>query len=517
MRRPPWWLLALLVLLAFAFQGTRAHLGARRGPLHRRRPQHARARRLAGADARRRAPAPHQAADHLLGDRRQRRAARPQRVGRAPARRAGVRRHRAAACSASAGACARRNRGCRPSSGRCRWRRSSAATSSPPTHCSCSSRRRRCSRSSRPGSATAPTAAAGCSAMWLAWGLAFMTKGPPGLLPLRAMVAFLAIHDRPRLRGLFAAARACCCLRSSRSPGSRSSSAQQPDGLGYFLGYEVYDRVFTAAHDRNAQWYGGVRGLPAGAARRSAAVVAIGARGRGRARAPRGAAARAGAARDREAAAAALLVPAAARGVLPRPLAAANCTCCRCSCRWRCSLARPLAGWPWLDGRRTARDRRDHGARAAGPEGRGRVLSLPTGTRASWPSRSATPWTCTASRRSPSSACGRSTGSRCTSNRRSRACASAGNGLQYSQLLADGDAVRRAGRARAQPVRAEAQPCGAVPRRGARLQRSDGPARSAVFEGDGNEIWCCYQIRPGPASGGVVLRRLPTGPQEQSR
>jgi hypothetical protein len=32
--------------------------------------------------------------------------------------------------------------------------------------------------------------------------------------------------------------------------------AQQPDRLGYFLGYEVYDRVFTATHDRNAQWYG---------------------------------------------------------------------------------------------------------------------------------------------------------------------------------------------------------------------------------------------------------------------
>jgi 4-amino-4-deoxy-L-arabinose transferase len=32
--------------------------------------------------------------------------------------------------------------------------------------------------------------------------------------------------------------------------------AQQPDRLGYFLGYEVYDRIFTATHDRNAQWYG---------------------------------------------------------------------------------------------------------------------------------------------------------------------------------------------------------------------------------------------------------------------
>jgi 4-amino-4-deoxy-L-arabinose transferase len=32
--------------------------------------------------------------------------------------------------------------------------------------------------------------------------------------------------------------------------------AQDPSRLGYFLGYEVYDRVFTATHDRNAQWYG---------------------------------------------------------------------------------------------------------------------------------------------------------------------------------------------------------------------------------------------------------------------
>jgi 4-amino-4-deoxy-L-arabinose transferase len=91
--------------------------------------------------------------------------------------------------------------------------------------------------------------------MWLCWGLAFLTKGPPGLLPLVAMVAFLAAHDRARLRGVFA-------------PGGLLLFAlvgftwfgliihQQPDRLGYFLGYEVYGRVFTAVHDRNAQWYG---------------------------------------------------------------------------------------------------------------------------------------------------------------------------------------------------------------------------------------------------------------------
>jgi 4-amino-4-deoxy-L-arabinose transferase-like glycosyltransferase len=95
-------------------------------------------------------------------------------------------------------------------------------------------------------------------AMWLGWGLAFMTKGPPGLLPLLAMIVFLAIHDRPRLRGLFA------------PPGILLFTvvaftwfglivAQDPARLAYFLGYEVYGRVFTAAHDRNAQWYGGLR------------------------------------------------------------------------------------------------------------------------------------------------------------------------------------------------------------------------------------------------------------------
>ncbi len=39
--------------------------------------------------------------------------------------------------------------------------------------------------------------------MWLAWGLAFMTKGPPGLLPLFAMMLYLGVHDRPRFRSMF--------------------------------------------------------------------------------------------------------------------------------------------------------------------------------------------------------------------------------------------------------------------------------------------------------------------------
>jgi 4-amino-4-deoxy-L-arabinose transferase-like glycosyltransferase len=91
--------------------------------------------------------------------------------------------------------------------------------------------------------------------MWLGWGLAFLTKGPPGLLPLLGMLAFLGLHDRGRLRRMFpAAGLAVFCVVAFGW--FAVVIAQQPDRLKYFLGYEVYDRVFTATHKRNAQWYG---------------------------------------------------------------------------------------------------------------------------------------------------------------------------------------------------------------------------------------------------------------------
>jgi 4-amino-4-deoxy-L-arabinose transferase-like glycosyltransferase len=94
--------------------------------------------------------------------------------------------------------------------------------------------------------------------MWLGWGLAFMTKGPPGLLPLLAMVLFLGVHDRARLRRLFALDGVLLFVIVG-VPWFALIVAQQPDRLQYFLGYEVYDRVFTAEHDRNAEWYGGLK------------------------------------------------------------------------------------------------------------------------------------------------------------------------------------------------------------------------------------------------------------------
>lgn len=90
-------------------------------------------------------------------------------------------------------------------------------------------------------------------AMWLAFGLAFLTKGPPALLPLAVVVAFELWHGNARslLRPLGLLAFAAVGLTwyglvIQRHPGL----------LDYFLGHEVYARIATDTHARNSEWYG---------------------------------------------------------------------------------------------------------------------------------------------------------------------------------------------------------------------------------------------------------------------
>ncbi|MFO1408414.1 MAG: glycosyltransferase family 39 protein [Steroidobacteraceae bacterium] len=92
-------------------------------------------------------------------------------------------------------------------------------------------------------------------AMWTLWGLAFMTKGPPGLLPLLAVAAMFATSRRLPVRRLFDPI-GLLAFAVVGFTWFAAIVAQDPSRLGYFVGYEVYDRVFTAAHDRNAEWYG---------------------------------------------------------------------------------------------------------------------------------------------------------------------------------------------------------------------------------------------------------------------
>ncbi len=91
--------------------------------------------------------------------------------------------------------------------------------------------------------------------MWVGFGLAFLTKGPPGLLPLMAVIAVVAWHDR--WRGLF---------QLFFTPGLLVGLAiglwwfaviliRNPDMMNYFLRHEVVGRVMTDEHGRNPEWY----------------------------------------------------------------------------------------------------------------------------------------------------------------------------------------------------------------------------------------------------------------------
>ena len=90
-------------------------------------------------------------------------------------------------------------------------------------------------------------------AMWAAFGLAFFVKGPPGLLPLAAVIAFQRVHRRPSPRLvdgwgllLFLAIGGWWYV---------ASALRHPGLLGYFVGDEVVGRVLTAEHHRNPEWY----------------------------------------------------------------------------------------------------------------------------------------------------------------------------------------------------------------------------------------------------------------------
>lgn len=93
------------------------------------------------------------------------------------------------------------------------------------------------------------------TAMWAGFGLAFLTKGPPGLLPLLAIAVFVALKEGPR--GL---------PRLLNLPGIVLFStigfswyifvaATHPGLMTYFIHDEFFNRIASAAHHRNPEWY----------------------------------------------------------------------------------------------------------------------------------------------------------------------------------------------------------------------------------------------------------------------
>jgi 4-amino-4-deoxy-L-arabinose transferase-like glycosyltransferase len=92
--------------------------------------------------------------------------------------------------------------------------------------------------------------------MWGLFGVAFLTKGPPALVVLAAILAFriyLAATGRkgPRLLPLPGVA----LMIVVGSSWYVAVAAKTPGLLDYFLGTEVYARIATGAHGRNPEWY----------------------------------------------------------------------------------------------------------------------------------------------------------------------------------------------------------------------------------------------------------------------
>lgn len=87
--------------------------------------------------------------------------------------------------------------------------------------------------------------------MWLGWGLAFLTKGPPGLLPLLAVIPFLVIRDGWRGAGRLFTLPGLALFLLAGFGWYAVVVLRVPWALHYFLHYEVYDRIFTSVQHRN--------------------------------------------------------------------------------------------------------------------------------------------------------------------------------------------------------------------------------------------------------------------------
>ncbi len=91
--------------------------------------------------------------------------------------------------------------------------------------------------------------------MWAGFGLAFMTKGPPGLLPLIAVLAFeVAMPGRDRHRVLQWSGLLIFLLLAL--PWYVAVILGHPGLFRYLIGDEVVNRVTTNEFGRHGEWYG---------------------------------------------------------------------------------------------------------------------------------------------------------------------------------------------------------------------------------------------------------------------
>jgi 4-amino-4-deoxy-L-arabinose transferase-like glycosyltransferase len=91
----------------------------------------------------------------------------------------------------------------------------------------------------------------------LGFGLAFLTKGPPGLIPLLPTLWFWW-RNRAEFRANPFSWKILALFALIALPWFIAVIVLYPELklLGYFLGYETYGRIFTDVADRHPQWYG---------------------------------------------------------------------------------------------------------------------------------------------------------------------------------------------------------------------------------------------------------------------
>lgn len=90
--------------------------------------------------------------------------------------------------------------------------------------------------------------------MWFFFGLAFLTKGPPALLPLLALLVFDRLVPGQAVR-LFRLP-ALAVFAAVALPWYAAVALRNPGLLEYLLAHEVVNRVATDRFDRNGEWYG---------------------------------------------------------------------------------------------------------------------------------------------------------------------------------------------------------------------------------------------------------------------
>lgn len=92
--------------------------------------------------------------------------------------------------------------------------------------------------------------------LWLSFGLAFLTKGPPGLLPLLAIVLFaVSMEGIAGVRKLVSPA-GLLVFGAVGLSWYVLLGLRQPADLEHLWRYEVLARIFSPVHDRNSSWYG---------------------------------------------------------------------------------------------------------------------------------------------------------------------------------------------------------------------------------------------------------------------